>query len=447
MDLSGLVVEDANCGAFRVHRSAMTSERVFDLEQERIFDRCWLYVGHDSEIPTPGDYVRRTVAERPLIMIRGRDGEIRVLYNTCPHRGAMVARQDRGRADTLSCFYHGWTFDSHGALIAVPGQEGYASRFDRAAHGLGRPPHVDSCRGMYFVNFGATAPSLADYLGRAREMMDLTFDAGELVGGYEVIRGTAKYDIRANWKLLAENSIDGYHLPTVHQTYISYIAQRHKMAGAPRINNQAMYQASRAFTLGNGHGGIQVGMPGRPIASPSPFWTEEAAAEVARVRERLVERFGPERAARMADDSRLMVIFPNLAFQDTHSGFRFRQWWPKGPGLMQITQWELVPRGENAEIRAYRQELSLAFLGPGGFATPDDVEALESCQKGFAAREFEWSDISRGMQREPQRSDDEVQMRGYWRQWHAMIQGRAAADRWEDPVFAPPEPAAAGEAG
>lgn len=447
MDLSGLLVEDASRGAFRVHRSAMTSERVFDLEQERIFDRCWLYVGHDSEIPSPGDYVRRTVAERPLLMIRGRDGEIRVLYNTCTHRGAMVARQDAGRADTLSCFYHGWTFDSRGALIAVPDQDGYADGFDREAHGLGRPPHVDSYRGMYFVNFGASAPSLADYLGQAREMMDLTFDAGELVGGYEVIRGTAKYDIRANWKLLAENSIDGYHLPTVHQTYISYIAQRHKMAGAPRINTQAAYQASRAFTLVNGHGGIQVGMPGRPIASPSPFWTEEAAAEVARVRERLVERFGPERAARMADDSRLMVIFPNLAFQDTHSGFRFRQWWPKGPGLMQINQWELVPRGENPEIRAYRQELSLAFLGPGGFATPDDVEALESCQKGFAAREFEWSDISRGMQREPQRSDDEVQMRGFWRQWHAMIQGRTAADRWDDPAFATSVPAAAGEAG
>ena len=99
------------------------------------------------------------------------------------------------------------------------------------------------------------------------------------------------------------------------------------------------------------------------------------------------------------------------------------------------TGWELVPRDENEEVHAYRQELSLAFLGPGGLATPDDVEALESCQTGFNAKEFEWSDVSRGMQREPQRSDDEVQMRGFWRQWHAMIQGKPTAERTADPAI------------
>lgn len=435
MDLTQLVVEDAAGGSFRVHRSTMTSPEICELERERIFDRCWLYVGHDSEIPRPGDYRRRTVAERPLFLIRGRDGRARVFFNTCPHRGAMICRNDQGNAHALSCFYHGWSFNSHGELTGVPEQAGYSEHFDRAAHALQQPPHVDSYRGMYFVNFAHDAPSLADYLGRAREVMDLTLDSAEVLGGWEIMPGSAKYDIRANWKLMAENSVDGYHLPTVHHTYVSYIAERHKMVGAPRIDNNAMYQASRSFALENGHGGITLSSPGRPIASPSPFWSEQASAEVARVRERLLERFGPARGAEMADSSRLMVIFPNLAFQDTHSGFRFRQWWPKGPGLMQINQWELAPREENPEIRAYRQELSLAFLGPGGLATPDDVEALESCQTGFKAREFEWSDVSRGMQRRPQRSDDEIQMRGFWRQWHALMQGRASAERVADPAF------------
>jgi hypothetical protein len=161
---------------------------------------------------------------------------------------------------------------------------------------------------------------------------------------------------------------------------------------------------------------------GRPIASPSPIWSEEATAEVAQMRERLAERFGKERGYSMSDNSRHLVIFPNVAFQDSHTGFRIRQWWPKAPDLLEVTQWELIPRQEREDIRAYRMEGALAFLGPGGLATPDDVEALESCQIGFKAREMEWSDISRGTQRDA-RMTDEQQMRGFWRQWHSLIQG------------------------
>jgi p-cumate 2,3-dioxygenase subunit alpha len=73
----------------------------------------------------------------------------------------------------------------------------------------------------------------------------------------------------------------------------------------------------------------------------------------------------------------------------------------------------------------------VTFQGPGGFGTPDDIEALESCQLGFCARELEWSDVSRGMRRNA-RSDDELTARGFWRHWHAMIQGRPGADRVTD---------------
>ena len=72
---------------------------------------------------------------------------------------------------------------------------------------------------------------------------------------------------------------------------------------------------------------------------------------------------------------------------------------------------------------ATRLDSFLTFLGPGDFATPDDVEALESCQAGFRATETEWSDISRGMLRPAPQSTDELQMRGFWRQWHANMQG------------------------
>jgi p-cumate 2,3-dioxygenase alpha subunit len=109
--------------------------------------------------------------------------------------------------------------------------------------------------------------------------------------------------------------------------------------------------------------------------------------------------------------------------------------------MMEVSQWELVPRHESESLAKYRLEGSLTFQGPGGFGTPDDIEALESCQIGFRAHELAWSDVSRGMRREA-RSDDELTARGFWRQWQAMIQGRAGAERVTDlPVARLPAPA------
>ena len=81
---------------------------------------------------------------------------------------------------------------------------------------------------------------------------------------------------------------------------------------------------------------------------------------------------------------------------------------------MEVTAWHLVPKDESDPMLAVRLDSFLTFLGPGGFATPDDVEAMESCQAGFRATEVEWSDISRGMLRTPQWAD-EMQMRGFCR--------------------------------
>ena len=85
---------------------------------------------------------------------------------------------------------------------------------------------------------------------------------------------------------------------------------------------------------------------------------------------------------------------------------------------------------------ATRLDSFLTFLGPGGFATPDDVEALESCQAGYRATGVEWSDLSRGMLKLEPGTSDELQMRGFWRQWHADMQGLVEVNA-QDRVAAP----------
>ncbi len=430
MELSRLVIDDVEAGSFRVHRSALTSSKILELERTNIFARTWLYVGHDSEVPNQGDYCRRVVADRPLFMIRGRDGKIRVFINSCLHRGALVCRQDKGSANSFVCFYHGWAYDNCGKLVGVPDPEGYAEDFSKSGRALMEPAHVDSYRGMYFVNFATETPSLVEFLGDARELIDLTMDSAEILGGWQVIRGTAKYNIHANWKLLLENSADNYHFHTTHKTFADYSAERRRQAGLghPRVNN---IDDLRGLVFKSGHVAMVTRAEGRTIASPSPLWSPEAIAEVNRLRDELGGRYGAERGQSMADFSRFLMVFPNLAVHDTQSGFKLRQWWPIAPDKMEVTQWELVPRRERDDLAAYRLSGAVAFQGPGGFGTPDDIEALESCQIGYRARELEWSDVSRGMRREA-RSDDELTARGFWRQWHAMIQGRPGADRVAD---------------
>jgi len=115
-DPRNLIIDNPNEGVFRVHRSAMTSLEILQMEQERIFNQCWLYLCHESEVEEPGDYRRRNVAGRPLFFIRGSDGKLRVFLNTCTHRGALICRHDHGRADVLQCFYHAWSFNNQGDL-------------------------------------------------------------------------------------------------------------------------------------------------------------------------------------------------------------------------------------------------------------------------------------------------------------------------------------------
>jgi p-cumate 2,3-dioxygenase subunit alpha len=432
MDIPALIRDDPERGLFRVHRATMTSPEIFHLEQERIFSRTWLYVAHESELRRPGEYRRLTIAGRPLFIIRGKDGVVRAFLNTCTHRGAMVCRHDQGTAETFQCFYHGWTYNNQGQLIGVPDQAAYSECFDKSELALSPVPRLDSYRGLYFVSFQPDLEDLASYLGDVREYIDLTMDSAELLGGWEMVAGSARFSERANWKLIIENSLDGYHLPTVHQTYIEYMDKRLEAVGSSRLlTQQRIAHGSDGLSFARGHGGFLHFAAGRTIANSSPLWSAEAQAEVARIRGRLIDRYGMERGSEMADRSRHLLIFPNLLFQDSHTGMRLRQVWPVAPDMLEVIQTDLVPRDETPELRAFRLEWSRAFLGPGGLATPDDVEALESCQTGFGAREQEWSDISRGMHRQPQ-ANDEVQMRGFWREWQYRLGGRPAGSEVGD---------------
>ena len=191
---------------FRVNRRVFTAPAILAAERCGVFDRSWIYAGHESEIPTPGDFRARDVAGRPVILARGSDGEVRVLLNTCTHRGALVCREASGNTKTFQCPYHAWTFSNQGDLIGVPRDEAYSGAFNRRDLALANAPRMESYRGFIFISLNPQADDLIDYLAGAREYLDLICDQSEV--GMEIVSGTQSYCMRANWKLLVENSID-----------------------------------------------------------------------------------------------------------------------------------------------------------------------------------------------------------------------------------------------
>jgi p-cumate 2,3-dioxygenase subunit alpha len=124
----------------------------------------------------------------------------------------------------------------------------------------------------------------------------------------------------------------------------------------------------------------------------------------------------------IAKHTRNLFIFPNLIINDVQA-VTVRTFYPVRPDRMTVNSWALAPKNEPLELRKLRLDNYLTFLGPGGFATPDDVELLESCQRGFANREAEWSDISRGMGNPAQDALGEEQMRAFWRRWAQLMDG------------------------
>jgi len=413
------VKDDPTAGRFMVSRKAFVDPAILALERQHVFDRSWLYIGHESELPNPNDYLTRSVGGRELIFNRDRTGKFRAFFNTCPHRGAQVVREAKGNAMGFQCFYHGWAFNNNGAFATKIKDGNYPEDFNSdGCANLVEVGRFESYRGFYFVSYWSGIQSLYDYLADARDFMDCIADQSGV--GMEIVEGEQAYSMRANWKLLVENSIDGYHAPTTHATYFDYLVKASGgMADMSVMTNaDGSNHRSQGLDLGNGHAVVEGLAPwGRPVANWIPAWGEEGKVEIARIRADLEARLGPDRAERIARKSRNLLIFPNLIINDVMA-ITVRTFYPESPDYMKVNAWAIAPKDETAKMREWRLFNYLEFLGPGGFATPDDNEALEACHKGYKNLiEAGWNDISKGMLRANPFTDDEHQMRAFWREW------------------------------
>jgi len=381
----------------QVSRLIFTDPEIYQLELERIFAKCWLYLAHETEIPNRGDFVTRSMGEDPVIVVRGEDDEVRVLLNTCRHRGRSVCREDMGNADQFRCPYHGWTYGNTGKLIGIPAyKQIYPQDLGMAQLGLYEAPQVDSYRGLIFATWDDQAQSLSDYLGGMKWYLDLL--VGRTDSGVEDIGPPQRWIVEANWKLGAGNFVgDAYHVYTTHEYRVAL--------GGLRVTSQG-YQVH----TDNGHGlGLTHPDPDTPFepyfALPKEFWPEFER----NLTQGQLEVMRPLRNAHG-------TVFPNLSFlhpaakrskdDPVIAFFTLHQWQPKGPNKIEIWSWCLVEKKMTPEQKEASRRHCIQNFGMAGTTEQDDMETwadITQASSGPKARRLDFH-FGMGFNMEPVRN-------------------------------------------
>ena len=195
-------------GARLLPRKAYHEPAILEWERANVLRRDWVIVGRVDEAPDPGTYFLTELDGEPILVVRGRDGELRAFYNVCQHRGTAVVEEQCGTAVRFQCPYHAWIYDLEGKLVRAKHTDDLDD-FSFEGYGL-RPIGCSTWQGFVFLNLDPDAAPLADQLGDLDEHL-ARFDFGDLKSAR-----TITYDVAANWKFIAENYSECYHCPPLH---------------------------------------------------------------------------------------------------------------------------------------------------------------------------------------------------------------------------------------
>jgi salicylate 5-hydroxylase large subunit len=354
-------------GISRIPYWVYTDPEIYAREQERIF--CgpnWSYVGLDVEIPQPGDYKRTSIGDKPVVVVRDKDGEVHVVENRCAHRGVQFCQKQQGNAAEFMCPYHQWTYDLKGDLIGVPfrrglkKQGGMPADFDPKQHGL-RKLSVARRNGVIFASFADKLESFEDFLGTSMlAMFDRVFNGRELK-----VLGYSRQLTPANWKLMFENIKDPYHASLLHVFLVSF--------GLFRADNPSK---------------IQMDSTGRHGALISWRGEQKKTEDNADMKS-LIEDFKLHDPS-ILDPVRefpeytvvMTTLWPNLIIQQQSNTLAMRQLITRGPNEFELS-WTFFGYADDDEAMTRRRLRQANLMGPSGFVSMDDSEIMAFSQQGI----------------------------------------------------------------
>ena len=408
---------------FRVHTRAYTDPDVFAREMERIFYKAWVYVGHESEIPAPGDFKTSHIGQQPVIVTRDAESRLHVMLNRCAHRASVVCREARGNRTEFICPYHGWVYDIGGKLVGISqrrDQGAYGEHFE-APDGLFRLPHVSSYRGLIFASFDPDAPPLLTYLGRARHAIDRKLNlspSGEIVIKSRPYVGRYK----GNWKFQFENLVDPYHFMHTHKGFVELQFKYGDTTGDFGVHKGGSVKdmhkiRMRGSTLSCHYGHA---LNEKPAPDAEPFLN----GEWGELYRKIHALHGEDEFLRIAGQG-TYAVFPALGL--IHQ--QLRTWRPIAPNLTEVTVYPYELKDAPPEFNEGMLRSQERFYGPAGYGQADDVEIFSINQQGLAGTALEWLILERGMETDVRTEEGEYRglpaseapQRALWREWSRLM--------------------------
>lgn len=410
-----------------VHRDLYIDPQLFALEQERLFANTWNYVGHDSQIPQPGDYITQEIGARPLIVVRHGDGSVRVLMNRCAHKGTRLVSQASGNTGRFfRCPYHAWSYDTDGALRAIPLKSGYADNAlhdCQAARGLVAIGNVRLHHGFVFARISDAGPDFEDYFGDSLSSIDNLVERSP-EGRIEIAGGCLRFMHACNWKLFVENLNDTMHPMVAHESsagtakalWAGQSAEQPRPMAieqfVPFMSGYQFWQDMGVRVYANGHS--FSGVHGSIHSHYAGIAAYEAAMQAA---------YGAERAAQILGQARHnTVYYPNLTIKCAIQAIRVVR--PIAVDKTLIESWTFRLAGAPPELLQRSTAYSRLINSPFSVVGHDDLHAYRGIQAGLHASGNDWVSLHRdyhpdevGRKELTAIGTSEISMRNQYRAW------------------------------
>lgn len=425
--------------ADRVHRDLYISQELFELEQEHFFANTWNYLGHDSQIPKPGDYITNELAGQPVIVVRHSDGSVKVLMNRCAHKGSRLVSEPCGSTGKFfRCPYHAWTFKTDGALLSIPlknGYEGTALHECEAAKGLVAVRHVRLYRGFIFAKLNDVGQDFEEYFGDSLSSIDNMADRSP-EGQLEIAGGCLRFTHQCNWKMFVENLNDTMHPMVAHESSAGTAKTMwaDKPADAPKpmaieqfvpfMSDYKFFEGMgvRAYENGHSFSGVNFSIHSKYSGIPEYEQAMKAA-------------YGEERAAQILGMARHnTVYYPNLTIKGAIQAIRVAK--PVSADRTIVESWTFRLKGAPEELLHRTTMYTRLINSPFSVVGHDDLHAYRGIQAGLHARGNHWISLHRnfdpaeGQAREQTViGTSELPMRNQYRAWlkHMMMTMEARA--------------------